>query len=67
MGKKIEKQIGEVQRLAGQTIKTSLNLTKDLWREIKVHAARQDLTLTEVVTKALNKYLGLKKKKEKRM
>ncbi|MEA1904314.1 MAG: hypothetical protein U9M97_00305 [Candidatus Hadarchaeota archaeon] len=66
MDKKVEKQIREVQRLAGQTIKTSLNLTKDLWREIKVHAARQGLTLTEVVTKALNRYLELEEKKEKR-
>lgn len=66
MDKKVEKQIREVQKLAGQTIKTSLNLTKDLWREIKVHAARQGLTLTEVVTKALNRYLELEEKKEKR-
>lgn len=66
MDKKIEKRIGEVQRLAGQTIKTSLNLTKDLWREIKIRAARQGLTLTEVVTEALNKYLELEEKKEKR-
>ena len=66
MDKKVEKQVREVQRLAGQTIKTSLNLTRDLWREIKIHAAKKGLSLTEVVTKALNRYLELEKRKEKR-
>lgn len=65
MDKKIEKRIEEVRSLAGQTIKTSLNLAKDLWRKIKIHAARQGLTQTEVVTEALNKYLELEEKKEK--
>ena len=43
--------------------KTSIELSPDLWRRVRVRAAEQDMSLKELLTRALEAYLKGKPKK----
>jgi hypothetical protein len=49
-----------------KTVKTTLNLADELWRDVKVYAARKGLKLTEVVQAALKEYIEEEPRKEKK-
>jgi hypothetical protein len=40
-------------------VKTSISIPVDLWRDIKIYAAKKGLKLTQVVEAALRKYIEL--------
>ncbi|MGC8998774.1 MAG: hypothetical protein ACP5JW_05185 [Candidatus Bathyarchaeia archaeon] len=40
-----------------KTVKTTIKLADELWRDVKVYAARKGLKLTQVVEAALREYL----------
>ena len=60
------KPLKEAAKTARVTIKTSLNLAKNLWREVKLYAVREGLTLTQVVEAALRKYLEIEEAKTRK-
>jgi hypothetical protein len=49
-----------------KTVKTTLNLADELWRDVKVYAATKGLKLTEVVQAALKEYIKEEPEKEKK-
>jgi hypothetical protein len=49
-----------------KTVKTTLNLADELWRDVKVYSARKGLKLTEVVQAALKEYIKEEPEKEKK-
>jgi predicted HicB family RNase H-like nuclease len=40
-----------------ETVKTSIRLPKELWREVRLAAVQQDLDLQDLVVEALRAYL----------
>ena len=40
-----------------KTVKTTIKLADELWRDVKVYAAKKGLKLTQVVEAALREYL----------
>jgi predicted DNA binding CopG/RHH family protein len=40
-----------------KTVKTTIKLADNLWRDVKVYAARKGLKLTQVVEAALKEYV----------
>jgi predicted DNA binding CopG/RHH family protein len=49
-----------------KTVKTTIKLTDNLWRDIKVYAAKRGLKLTQVVEAALKEYVKEEPEKEKK-
>lgn len=47
-----------------KTVKTTIKLAVDLWRDVKVFAARKGLKLTQVVEAALKEYVREEPPKE---
>jgi hypothetical protein len=47
----------ELAKEVRKTVKTTLNLADELWRDVKVYAAKKGLKLTEVVQAALREYI----------
>jgi len=45
-----------------KTVKTSISIAEDLWREVKIAAIKRGLTFSEVVNAALRKWLELTEK-----
>ena len=43
--------------------KTSIELSPDLWRRVRIRAAERDMSLKELLTEALEMYLKAKPKK----
>ena len=56
----------ELSEEVKKTVKTTLNLADELWRDVKVYAARKGLKLTEVVQAALIEYIEEEPRKEKK-
>lgn len=54
---------GEIEKIAKRT-KTSIEIAEDLWREVKVHAAKKGLKLFQVFEAALAKYIELEEKEQ---
>ncbi|MGB9854307.1 MAG: hypothetical protein ACPLRY_05840 [Candidatus Bathyarchaeales archaeon] len=46
-----------------KTVKTTIKLADELWRDVKVYAAKKGLKLTQVVEAALREYLKEKEPK----
>ena len=46
-----------MQAIKEGTIKTSMNLDRDLWRRVRVRAAGEDTSATQIVERALEEYL----------
>ncbi len=46
-------------------VKTSLELSRNLWRDVKVYAAKKGLKLTQVGEAALKRYLELSEEERK--
>lgn len=56
----------ELTKKIEKTVKTTITLADNLWRDIKVYAAKKGLKLTQVVEAALKEYLKEEtEKKEK--
>ena len=47
----------EIVKEVEKTVKTTIKLTDELWRAVKVYAAKKGLKLTQVVEAALKEYL----------
>ncbi|RLE50024.1 MAG: hypothetical protein DRJ31_02845 [Candidatus Methanomethylicota archaeon] len=47
-----------------KTVKTSISIAEDLWREVKIAAIKRGLTFSEVVSAALRKWLELTEKEK---
>jgi hypothetical protein len=56
----------ELSEEVKKSVKTTLNLADELWRDVKVYAARKGLKLTEVVQAALKEYIEEEPRKEKK-
>jgi hypothetical protein len=56
----------ELTKEVKKTVKTTLNLADELWRDVKVYAARKGLKLTEVVQAALKEYIKEEPEKEEK-
>jgi len=46
-------------------MKTSIEIPAKLWREVKIHAAKEGLKLTQIIEAALRKYLELEGEEKK--
>lgn len=53
-----EKIIASVQRSDETTIRMNINIPKKFHKKIKQKALDEDITITELVMKAVNKYLS---------
>ena len=51
--------------MEGKTIKTSLNIDAELWKEIKKLAIDEDLSATELIEKYMGKAIQHHKKQSK--
>ena len=52
------KEQGDHSRLAQEErMKTSVYLEKELWKQVKIEAARRDMKLTEFMKEAIREYL----------
>lgn len=49
--------------MAKKQIVTSLRVNPDLWKEAKIQAIKEEITLAEVVEKALVEWIKKRKKK----
>ena len=45
-------------------VKTSIKIDPDLWKEVKIQAIRQDLTVSAAVQEALEQWIDKRAKKE---
>lgn len=50
---------GKMSEELKKIVKTSISIPVDLWRDIKIYAAKKGLKLTQVVEAALRKYIEL--------
>jgi len=48
-----------------QELKTNIILTVNLWEKAKIRAAKERISLSELVRRALKEYLGKKKPSER--
>jgi hypothetical protein len=55
-----------VKQTGEDLVKISMNLPKDLWRELKIKAAETDTTATDIVLKLCEGYLTRRKKRKTR-
>ena len=53
-----EKIIASVQKIDEATIRMNVNIPKELHKRIKQKALNEDITITELVMKAVNEYLS---------
>ena len=55
------------KRLEGLDLqKISINFPRQLWKKLKVKAAKEDTTVTQILVRLAEHDLGIKKGKEKR-
>jgi hypothetical protein len=54
----------DVAERVGETVKTTIKVAVDLWRDVKIFAARKGLKLTQVVEAALKEYVREEPQKE---
>lgn len=47
----------EIVKQVRKTVKTTIKVADDLWRDVKVFAAKKGLKLTQVVEAALKEYV----------
>ncbi len=45
--------------------KVSMNIPKNLWSKLKVEAAKEDITVTEIILRLCRKHLSRGKKKQR--
>jgi hypothetical protein len=55
-----------VKQTGENLVKISMNLPKDLWRQLKIKAAQADTTATDIVLKLCKEYIGRSKKRKSR-
>ena len=56
----------KLKKRAGDRVKTSLNLPRELKVELKVAAAREEREMSELITEALEAYLAKKREPKSR-
>ena len=55
---KKDKAIASVQKTQEDTVRMNVNISKNFYKKIKQTALNEDLTVTDIVKKALNEYMN---------